>query len=152
MGLDCGSGKRVGSYRGRRWPTMCVLCHRERFFQRRRQQRFGLDTFSGGRNRHSADRRLSDLHPPNRAFACTGQRSALWRPFGKSGHPQLATPDVRECQLLGCQIGHDCEYRPSNQASCPNVARTILAASTPKNPRSAARVSLRPKPSVPSVT
>ena len=32
-----------------------------------------------------------------------------------------------------------------------SAAFTMLAASTPKKPRSAARVSLRPKPSVPSV-
>ena len=45
-----------------------------------------------------------------------------------------------------CCLAHYCAW-----ASWCSAAFTMLAASTPKNPRSAARVSLRPKPSVPSV-
>ena len=42
------------------------------------------------RNRPSADLRLSELLPPNPAFAYKDRRSAMWRTFHQGGHLQLA--------------------------------------------------------------
>ena len=62
--------------------------------------------------------------------------------------PVLVVPPSYDDAAIADTVVIGWDGRPS----AARAVRTMLAASTPKNSRSAARVSLRPKPSVPRVT
>ena len=66
----------------------------------------------------------------------------------------VSQAQLRRQTLQGCACGRTtaaASRRVQTQPSASRAARTRARASTPKKRRSAARVSLRPKPSVPSV-
>ncbi len=70
--------------------------------------------------------------------------------FWLSYRARLGTHDFRVMPVHGLRI-KSAITAPIHQPNWCKAAFTMLAASTPKKLRNAARVSLRPKPSVPSV-
>lgn len=101
----------------------------------------------------------AELHAVLHNVPCSGPSRAAVKP-GRGNTSALLPPTARDksprtprCSGAARQLLHDGNRsaRPYRN-SAARATRAMCAASTPKNSRSAARVSLRPKPSVPSVT